>query len=270
VIELFAQHQLFRGFSLRTVQRRTTTLRQFQRFLEPATLGDATARHVEQFLSAKPAARTRHAYRSDLRVFYHWAVDRGLVTADPAAKVESIKVPKGLPRPIDTAAAAATLRWGSLRTRRMVGLALFAGLRCCEIAALHAEDVWVHADSPVVVVRNGKGGRDRVVPIHPELGLLLADLSPAGPLFPGRAGETVRPASVSSTISRHLHLSGLNATPHQLRHTFGTELARVSGGDMVFTAELMGHASMNTTMGYVRLATGGGADIVGQMYSEVA
>lgn len=264
MIEQFSRHQHFRGFSPTTVTRRASTLEQFARFLEPSTLGEATRDDIEGFLGTKASAATRHAYRSDLRVFYRWAVDRGLVPADPAIRVEPVKVPKSLPRPIDADAATGLLDFGQLRVRRMVALAVFAGLRCHEIAQLRAEDV----TPAMIVVRNGKGGKDRTVPVHPTLGRLLDSLPP-GPVFT-IAGRPVHAASVSRSIARHLARAGVAATAHQLRHTFGTELARTSHGDMVLTAALMGHASMSTTMGYVALAQGAGADVVPRMYGQAA
>jgi site-specific recombinase XerD len=265
VLGRFAAYQRQRGFSERTVKRRETTVRSFARFLAPKGLAAAELLDIDQFLSTKPAARTRHAYRSDLRVFYAWAVKRNLFESNPAADVESVKIPKALPRPLGPEATD-LLDHGRKQTRQMVALALYAGLRDAEIAALRAEDVWLHEKPPVVVVRDGKGGKDRVVPLHPAVIELLGQLPGEGPVFPGRQGATLRPATVSARIKRHLRASGVEARPHQLRHTFGTELARCSGGDVVLVAELMGHASTDTTMGYVRLATGRGAAEVHRLF----
>lgn len=59
---------------------------------------------------------------------------------------------------------------------------------------------------------------------------------------------------VGERITRHLRDCGIKATAHALRHTFGTECARASGGDVVQVAALMGHASPSTTMGYVAVS----------------
>jgi integrase len=245
-------------------------LEQFQRFLEPATLLGARPDDIEQFLACKRAARTRHAYRSDLRVFYQWLVDKGLIVTSPAAKVAAVKVPKSLPRPLSVADAMGALLHGDRRVRRMVALALFCGMRCHEIAQLQAEDVWTHGDPPVVVVRHGKGNKDRTIPLHPIVRGLLLDLPASGPVFPGSSGPTMRPASVGQAIKHHLEATGIVGTPHQLRHTFGTELARASGGDMVLTATLMGHESMTTTFGYVRLTAGRAGPVVASMFPPAA
>ena len=266
VIDQFIQHQRYRCLSPNTIRRRHETLRQFARYLQPLPLERATSEHVEEFIGLKAAARTRHAYRSDLRVFYAWALHRELVDSDPTLGLATIRVPKALPRPLDPEVAARALQVGSKRHRRMVGLALYAGLRCHEIAGLHAEDVWSHVDPPILVVRHGKGGKDRSVNMHPALVELLSPLPSSGPVFPGRGIPTIRAESVSQAIRAHLLSAGIDGTAHQLRHTFGTGLARASGGDMVLTAEMMGHESMTTTMGYVRLAHSGAANIIGRLY----
>ena len=268
MIQQFSQHQRYRGLAAATIRRRRETLEQLARFLEPLTLERATQQHLEDFLGAKHAARTKHAYRSDLRVFYAWAVNHDLIAESPAHRLDSIRVPKSLPRPIDPDYAKACLLFGERSVRRMIALAFCAGLRTFEIARLDSADVWSHTKPPVVVVRNGKGGKDRSVPMHPILHELLVDLPASGPVFPGTRGQPIRTDSVARAMTRHMQACGIEGTPHQLRHTFGTSFARACGGDMVLTAEMMGHESMDTTIGYVRLTRAGGEDVIGRMYQE--
>lgn len=266
VLDQFSRYQQGRGFSPATIKRRRLTLRQLEAFLAPKTLADATTMDLEEFLAGKPAARTRHAYRSDIRTFYLWAVKRDLLTANPSAGLDPVKVPKGLPRPLGDEAQTLLLH-GSRQTRQMVALGLYAGLRCAEIAALCAEDVWNHGADPMIQVRDGKGGKDRSIPMSKQLRDALGDLPSSGPLFPGRGGRrTVTPGTVSARIRRHLARAGLSATPHQLRHTFGTAVAGRSGGDVVLTGAWMGHGSAETTMGYIKLTAGRGREFIEGLY----
>lgn len=267
MIDQFAQHQRYRGLSERTIRRRSETLEQLRRWLAPLGLERAKRDQLEQFISGKPSASTRHAYRSDLRAFYGWAADRGLVDESPAAGLDRIRVPRSLPRPIDVNDVRRLLSSGSLKVRRMIGLQAYAGFRVSEIAHLDAADVWLHANPAVVVVRRGKGAKDRSVPMHPDLRRLMDGLPRNGPVFLSRARcHQMTPRAVSELIHDHMVRCAVAGTPHQLRHTFGTELARRSGGDMVLTAELMGHESATTTMGYVRLARTGFDEVVASMY----
>lgn len=252
LIAQFARYQRARGFSPATLRRRHGCLTRFAAYLEPLTLERATLADVEQWLSTHAHASTRKAYRSDLRMFYGWATARELVTVNPTTLVDPVRVPRSLPRPLGPDVMAA-LTIGTRRARRQVALGLFAGLRVGEIAALDAADIAADAHPPMLMVRNGKGAKDRAIPMHPILGDLLRDL-PSGPVFPARDGGHVRADSVSRTIREQLARVGISATAHQLRHTFGTEAARVTGGDLRIVAALMGHAHMNTTMGYVALS----------------
>ncbi len=262
MIAQFGRYQLGRGYSPRTVKRREMTLTGFSRSLEPATLADATLSDIEEWLASKASVRTRHAYRSDLRVFYAWAVKRDVLATDPTEHVESVRVPKSLPRPVGNDVHVALLT-GTLRTRRMVALGLYAGLRCAEIAALDGGDMGTGSEA-VLVVRNGKGGKDRVVPMHAELVAIMTGVG-AGAVFPGRGHAHVSSGAVSRTIRSHLQRCGIDATAHQLRHSFGTEMARASKGNLVAVAAVMGHESIQTTRGYVGW-TGESAAIVASMF----
>lgn len=252
LIDQFAAYQRLRGWSAETVRRRTRTLAQVDRLVP---LDRATCSDLEQFLAAKPAASTRHAYRADLRAFYRWAVERGHVFDDPTRLIDAIKVPTGLPRPLHVDALAAVIAGAPGDMKLMLMLGAYVGLRRSEIAHLTTDDL----DGGMLTVRGGKGGKDRQVPLHPAL---------AG-AFVGRSGQVfagATPASVGAQVARYLRRHGIDATAHQLRHTFGTELARVTGGDVLVVGQMMGHSSPVTTLGYTRLASGAAARAVGQMY----
>lgn len=266
MIHRYCAHLRYRNLARSTIKRRRHTLETFARFIDPTPILAATAADVEQYLLTRPSARTRHAYRSDLRMFFSWAVDKELVDQSPAAKIAKIKIPKSLPRPLSVAAVEHAMLVANRRTRQMLALGLYAGLRAGEIAALQAEDVWLHGTPPVIVVRDGKGGKDRSVPMHPALLGLFTSLPSSGPVFRGPHGDSIRSDSCGDTIATHLRRCGIEGTAHQLRHTFGTEAAAASGGDVIAVAELMGHESTNTTMGYVRLTAGRAAALVQSMY----
>jgi site-specific recombinase XerD len=254
--------QIMRGLSPLTVKRRDQAVASFERHASPATLETATGDHVEAWLGSIPGAATRYHYLSDIRMFYRWAIPRGHVTADPTALIDGVKKPGHLPRPLGPEVERA-VNEGTRRNRLMSALGLFAGLRCAEIAALHTDDVNLGAG--VLVVRDGKGGKDRVVPLHPRLAAMLADV-PAGWVAPWN-GQRVSPRTVSVTLAAHLRRCGIDATAHQLRHTFGTELARRTNGDLVAVGKLMGHGSTETTKGYVGWSADM-ADVVAAMFSD--
>jgi integrase len=264
LLTLFLTHQHQRGLSAKTIRRRRTSLGRWVEHLAPAGPEVATVELVEEFLGRYRSPATRKAYLSDLRAFYRWGVRRGRFQVDPTADVDRVRVPRGLPRPVPPALVpqiVISARSGPLA--RSVALAAYAGLRRAEVAGLDWADVDAWSDRPTLVVRAGKGGHDRAVPLHPELVRLLRP-GGVGPVV-GWCAETV-----GARVADHLRACGLDATCHQLRHSFGTVAAAVSGGDLLVVAELMGHQSPATTMRYTALTAGRTAATVAAMYQPAA
>ncbi len=149
------------------------------------------------------------------------------------------------------------------RDRAMVLLMLFGGLRAGEVRSLRLADVDVGARRVRVM---GKGGRERVVPVDrvffAEVTAYLREERPTEAtalecFVVGRGptrGQAMTEAGMRKIFRTHRTRSGaMRVRPHRLRHTYGTELA-AAGIDLLVLRELMGHASPETTAGYVHLA----------------
>lgn len=258
----FRRYQQVRGLSPKTIRRRSVSIKQFADTIAPLSILEATGELIDDWLGTHPSAATRRAYRSDLMAFYVWAAKRDLC-ANPVLRTDSIRVPKPLPRPVPASYLEVILASAPPDVRLMIALAAYAGLRVAEISALERVDIDLMAKAPVLAVRSGKGSKDRLVPIHPDLAAMLHGLRP------GRL-VNVSPATVSLKISAHLRSLGIEATAHQLRHTFGTELARSTEGNVILISKLMGHEDISTSMRYVGWAGGPGADAVAAMYPPAA
>ena len=195
----------------------------------------------------------RKTATSHTRAFYGWAVVADLIDRNPAVTLAAVRVPATLPRPIGEDDLDFAIACAPDRLRAMLVLAAYQGLRACEIATLHREDVHDHADPPVLFV-TGKGGKQRVVPLSERaiLELRAHGLPVRGYVFGrfdgGPGGNT--PARVSKLCNRYLHGMGITDQMHSLRHRFGTAAYGVSR-DLRVTQELMGHSSPQTTAGYV-------------------
>jgi len=243
----FDTWQETRNYSQNTIERRHTSLASFARAIQPLGIEQATHEDIDEWLSGYPSPATRHAYLSDVNVFYRWAVKRRILTANPADDVEPIRVPASLPRPVPTELiphiiAAAT----DPRLELMLALAALAGLRVFEIAALRWEDVAIHTNEPHLIVRLGKGQKDRRVEISPWLEQIIArhERRP-GPVLGGNRHW------IGARIATHLRVQcGIPATAHQLRASFLTEFYRVSK-DIVATKDAAGHEGTRTTLGYI-------------------
>jgi site-specific recombinase XerD len=134
-----------------------------------------------------------------------------------------------------------------LRNRALVELVYSAGLRSAEAVGLDLADV--DFEQELVHVRNGKGGKDRVVPLGEEAaywtGRYLHEARPA-------LARGANDALFLSTHGRRLDTSTLRRVaphPHRLRHAFATHLVE-GGADLRTIQELLGHSSLSTTQIY--------------------
>ena len=207
----------------------------------------------------RAAAITPGALRmemSGVREFYRWAVRERYREDDPTIRLDMPRVLRRRPRPIRDALLRSALEQADASERAMLALAGFAGLRACEIAQLD----WSEVDlvNATVTVVDGKGGRNRLLPMSSALAGILGDL-------PDRRGPVVRrldgghgpnPAHrVSSRANTYLHSKGITETLHQLRHRFASSMYR-SCRDIRAVQDAMGHASPTTTAIYTDVPAG--------------
>jgi len=134
-----------------------------------------------------------------------------------------------------------------IRNLALVELVYSAGLRSAEAVALDLGDV--DFEQELVHVRQGKGAKDRVIPLGEEAAFLVARyLRDARPELARGANN----ALFLSAYGRRLDTSTLRRLvphPHRLRHAFATHLLE-GGADLRTIQELLGHASLSTTQMY--------------------
>lgn len=195
------------------------------------------------------AQQTKKSHRSTLRSFYGWAYRYELIAKDPSADLRPIKIPVGRPRPAPEANVEQAISDADPTEQVMVLLAAYAGLRRNEIATLRQSDVEGNR-----LRVTGKGGRTRLVPIHPKLVEPLA-----AQLRRERSNEWVFPSPIKYSHDRHVspdyvsktlkRLLGGELTAHTLRHRFATK-AYQGSKDIRAVQELLGHSSPSTTAIY--------------------
>jgi len=212
------------------------------------SLLDLNADDLTGFLSSPGwAAETRKSARGALRGFYGWAHGEGFLTHNPAARLRTVRVPPGRPRPApDDVFERALTAAITPREHLMVTLAAYAGLRRAEIARVHTKHVIV--DSLRVV---GKGGAVRTVPLHPALLAILLAV-PDGYVFPGRTDGHLSPDYVGRILGR---LLGQGWSGHTLRHRFASR-AYLVDRDLRAVQTLLGHSKPETTMRYTQVPDG--------------
>lgn len=208
------------------------------------------------------SAATRHRYWGVVHGFTSWLMKRGVLAKDPFDGLARPKVPKSVHRCLSPDQVRRLL--GACSTQRdlvVVILGLHTGLRRAELAALELGDVDLADRS--VFVRNGKGGRDRPVPLSREaaqvLGAYVASAGlRSGPLLrsledpnAGISAQTV--GAIMSTLA---YRAGVKVRAwdgvgtHSMRHTLATEVFAETG-DLLVVRDLLGHANVATTQLYV-------------------
>jgi site-specific recombinase XerD len=245
---------------------------------------------VKRTLARWPNANTRRKNRSILVAFYDWTMQE----LEPGRKdnpARQTRAPKArkpqIYRMTRSEVVAFLAAATTIRERRVAFLGVCAGLRNYELRHLqrrHFERAgWVHVSADI-----GKGGRERWVPVLPELEPVVAEiLRTVGPTawVPGRGGRPgawvgeyvlpaerwrdpgvntrridikLQPASrqVLRTVVEELgRRAGIHAhiTPHLMRHAFGDHVARYAG--IKNAQALLGHADVGTTQSYTGAPT---------------
>lgn len=205
-----------------------------------------------------------------IRWLCRWAHRRGMLAANPALEVKTVRVPArrrptGLEEPeVHALLRAAGKSRASQRQRNyaIVQFLLQAGVRVGELVSLRVEDVTLRARSGHVRI-HGKGGKEREVPLNATarrairayLEQCRSDADPKEPLFLSHENRALSERSVQTlltTLARRANIHRIRVTPHTLRHTFATTYLRENPGKLVQLANLLGHESLDTTSIYTQ------------------
>lgn len=239
----------FANLSPKTVRRRRVTLRRFVE-VHPDPL-DVSHVDIEDWLmSLNVGAQSMRCYLADLSAFYRWAVRNDHTDRNPTERIDRPKRADYDPRPIDTEDLWRALDIAEERTRRMILMAAFGGLRVSEVAGAKGEDVNLRRGKLRVV---GKGRKARYIDLNPQLLEAIGAVT-TGPIILAADGGHLEPDEVTRRITSVFRALKLpeTITPHSLRHWNATEMLRKTG-DITIVQKHLGHASPQTTMIYAKL-----------------
>lgn len=243
-IRRFDQYNVACGHSAGTRRLRMRYVHRYMATCDPVT---ATVTDVAAFLGVPGwSASTRMSARSALMSLHEWMVADGIRSDNPVRAVKPVRKPPGVPRPAPENVVTLALDGGcDDRTRLMVLLGAYAGLRRSEIASLHTDQI---TDTHIRVT--GKGDKTRLIPLHPVLkDSLRAVLGTTGFVFPGKDGGPVSARTVNRVVNRVLP-AGMST--HTLRHRFATQVLSRSH-DLRAVQTLLGHSSVATTQIYTQV-----------------
>ena len=206
---------------------------------------------------------------SSIRSFFYFLNKFGHLKNEAINLLTSPKIPQAIPKALEQDEALSLLEtssntsvqpWVKSRDKAIFALMYGCGLRIGEIIALDGSDIPL---SDAIIV-NGKGSKQRLVPVIPIIRESVAEymslcpftISKDGPAFFGVRGNRLNPGVIQRSMRAIRGILGLPAiaTPHSLRHSFGTHLL-MNGGDLRSIQELLGHASLSTTQRYTAVDT---------------
>jgi integrase/recombinase XerD len=223
----------------------------------PETASSEDVRRYQLHLTASGVGvPTVNQTVSTLRFFFKVTLGR----PDLVERTAFVREPRKLPVVLSPDEVARLLDAApGLKYRAALSVAYGAGLRVSEVTALKIGDI----DSKRMVIRveQGKGRKDRYVMLSPHLLELLRAwwkaARPQGWLFPGR--DRVQPMTTRQ-LNRACHTAadmaaiGKPVSKHTLRHSFATHLLE-QNIDIWVIQVLLGHAKLDTTALYARVAT---------------
>lgn len=223
----------------------------------------------KQCLKRRCEPRTVNLALTAIRSFVRYQIAADLRSDDPTLKVAFLKTPKSLPRALSDEQVRALLaairvpdglhpeplyQWR--RNRRLIYLLLYTGMRISEARDVRWRDVLLAQRK--LIVRHGKGDKDRAIPLHVHVcdELAAVEVRRDGDAVCGHpTGEVLSGKSIHHIFERWVPRLRLpfHFTPHHLRHTLITKVIDV-GANIFEAQELAGHESPETTRIYYRLS----------------
>jgi integrase/recombinase XerD len=274
-----------RNYSLRTVENNEASLRFFVSWCEARSLlrpEEVTKPILERYqrhlyLLKRPDGQPQLSFRSQhvrltaVRGFFKWMVRQNALPSNPASELDLPRLPHRLPRDVLTAEEVERVLGGidvrtpvGVRDRAILELLYSTGVRRSELVSLRLTDV--DPERGTLLVREGKGRRDRMVPVgeralgwierytrdvRPEL-VVLPD---CGALFLTTLGEQLTPDYLTQQVRRFVLAAelGKSGSCHLFRHTMAT-LMLEGGADVRYIQEMLGHVHLDSTEVYTRVS----------------
>jgi len=273
-----------RGYSAHSIRSRRIHLRYLAVWANErdiSKLEDVTPALLERYqrtlfharkANGKPLTfRFQYDCLADVRRFFKWLLRQHVIQTNPTDFLDLPRQERRLPKAILTAEEAERVLAqpkvivpDGLRDRAILELLYATGIRRSEIVSLKVADIDLEAGS--LTVRQGKGKKDRMVPIGERaaawLEKYLDDVRPRyvrepdeGWLFLTRLHQPYTGQAIAKLVHRYIDAAeiGKSGACHLFRHTMAT-LMLEGGADLRFVQAMLGHADISTTQIYTRVA----------------
>ncbi len=260
-IEKFKQWLLSKRYSPSTLKTYSEALKSFLIFYREKPIAEISNEDViiynnEYILRNNLSASYQNQIVNSIKLFFQTIRETKMMVD----KIHRPKRSKLLPNVLSKEEIKLILNaHNNIKHKMMLSLIYSCGLRCGELLALKP----VHIDSKrnIVLLKNSKGQKDRIVPLSPFILEMLREYykiyKPKTYLFEGQnIGKPYDARSLQLTLKQALQKTGITkpATLHWLRHSYATHLLE-SGTDLRYIQELLGHSSSKTTEIYTHVST---------------
>ncbi|MFQ5512381.1 MAG: tyrosine-type recombinase/integrase [Candidatus Krumholzibacteriia bacterium] len=218
-------------------------------FFARKRLNEITQWDIERYRSERLKTRSRATSNRDLsllRYMFNMAIEWGMLEQNPAKKIRALKVEEVPMRVLTVDEEHKLVEAAADHIRALIYIAVYTGMRRGELLQLDWEDV--DFTDRIITVRKSKSGRVRHVPMSsPVVNLFRRIERDYGPVFRFQ-GKAIK--DVKTAFQRAVRESGIKPCRfHDLRHTFATRMV-MSGADLHTLKQIMGHASIQTTLKY--------------------
>lgn len=217
---------------------------------------------------------TQRTRLTQVRVWFRWLLRVKLIALNPAAELELPRVHRRLPKAILTQdeverllAHTAVFGEAGLRDRAIMETLYATGIRRSELTQLSVVDV--DTGQGTLMVREGKGGKDRLLPIGEracrwidrytlEVRPSLLATADERTLFLSDVGKPLRRGWLTERVRHYLEAVGIDkpGSCHLFRHTMAT-LMLENGADLRYIQAMLGHADISTTTIYAQVSLRG-------------
>jgi site-specific recombinase XerD len=273
VVQKFVDHSRYiRGLSPKTIHGYHGVIKLYIKYTQIRTIEESSENNVREFFVNGRTERnwkpnSFHRYHTALSVFFKWCIKCNYIKENPALALEVPKVEKRLPYKLTKQEAMKLLevvynypydyKYLRYRNHAIFALFIFAGLRKSELLKLKFADVDIENLS--IFVNQGKGSKDRIVPMSFTLAQSLKRYSDERKRLNKTCLEffTSLNRNLGYTDSGLKRLviqmriaSGIKFSIHKLRHTFAT-LMLEGGCDIYSLSRMMGHSDIKTTTIYL-------------------
>jgi len=262
-----------KGYSANTVRSYGDDVRQFYTFCgldsekdHPKTISHRQVRFwLSSIISKGFTPRSANRKLSSLRSYFRYLLREGIVNTNPITRIISPKSGKRLPSFVGENEMNSLLDsdnfsndFCGIRDKLIVELLYFTGMRLSELVGLTISSVNTSSQTIKVL---GKGNKERIIPIHPELVTLLNQYlsfrdsinlnNSENSLFLTEKGKPIYTKLVYRIVRSNLTLVTTleKKSPHVLRHTFATHLLN-HGAELNAIKELLGPANLSATQIY--------------------